>query len=121
MIGKRLHAGALRHPIKIQRNIQTQDQTDGSILSNWVDVYPLIYASIDPLSGREFLVSSTTESAISVRITIRYKKDIEAKMRIVKGETIYNIEAVLPDIESGREYLTLPCSTGILNEEQWQG
>jgi hypothetical protein len=29
---------------------------------------------------------------------------------VVDGEHRYNIEGVLPDPKSGREYLTLPCS-----------
>jgi hypothetical protein len=33
-------------------------------------------------------------------------------MRVNHNGTIYNIHGVLPDKKSGREYLTLACSTG---------
>lgn len=117
MHGKRISAGNLRHIIKIQHVLQTQTSS-GSVESEWVDLYPRMYASIDPVSVREFLVAATTESQVVARITIRYKKDVTSKMRVIHGDNIYQIEGVQPDIDSGIEYLTLACSTGVLNEDQ---
>lgn len=117
MHGKRISAGNLRHIVKIQGVVEAQNSS-GAIESVWVDVYNKLYASIDPISMREFLVASTTESQLNVRITIRFKKNIVAKMRVVHGDKIYQIEGVQPDIDSGIEYLTLVCSTGIMNEDQ---
>lgn len=117
MHGKRISAGNLRHLVKIQQISQSQS-SDGSIVNFWFDIYSGVYASIDPISAREFLVAATTEHQLNARITIRYKSDITAKMRVVHGNKVYHIEGVQPDIDSGIEYLTLVCSTGILNDEQ---
>lgn len=110
--GKPLDAGVLRHVIKIQEPIGIQDEF-GSIVNTWVDVFPLVYASIDPLSAREFIAASNLENKISARITIRYRPGITGKMRILHGSKVYNIEGVLPDVDSGLEYLTIPCSEGV--------
>lgn len=117
MHGNRLSAGNLRHIVKIQNTVQTQN-SDGSVDSTWVDVYNRVHASIDPLSVKEFLVAATTEHQVVARITIRYRKNITAKMRVVHGSTVYQIEGVQADIDSGIEYLTLACSTGVLNDDQ---
>jgi SPP1 family predicted phage head-tail adaptor len=39
------------------------------------------------------------------------RRDIDAGMRVVLGESIYDIRAVLPD-EEGNEYLDLACALG---------
>ncbi|HDG7399279.1 phage head closure protein, partial [Klebsiella pneumoniae] len=49
---------------------------------------------------------------VTTRITIRYREGVTRKHRILFRGRIYNIEGVLPDPRSGREYLTLPCSEG---------
>lgn len=117
MHGKRISAGNLRHIVKIQQVVETQSSS-GAVESVWQDLYTRVYASIDPVSVREFLAAASTESQVTARITIRYKKNIVAKMRIVHGSTVYQIEGVQADIDSGIEYLTLACSTGVMNDEQ---
>jgi len=117
MHGKRISAGNLRHIVKIQYVTQTQSSS-GVVDNVWVDLYSKLYASVDPVSVREFLVAATTESQVVARITIRYKKDVTAKMRVVHGDKVYQIEGVQPDIDSGIEYLTLACSTGVMNDDQ---
>ena len=111
---KPLNAGQLRHIAKIQEPVQFQD-TAGDIVDSWVDVFPKVYASIDPLSAREFMSAANLESKITARITIRYRPGLTAKMRVLHPSSgkVYNIEGVLPDMDSGLEYLTLPCSQGV--------
>ena len=46
-------------------------------------------------------------------MTIRYRDDITHDMRIVYRGKTYNIEAALPDMESGLEWLTLLVSEGV--------
>ena len=48
------------------------------------------------------------------RITIRYRA-VTAKMRVLHGSTVYNVHAVLPDKDSGTEYLSLMVSQGVNN------
>src|SRR5690554_3243133 len=105
-------AGRLRHRVMLQRQEETRDPESGAVTVNWVDVDPL-WASVEPLSAREFIAAQATQSKVSARITIRYRDDVTAKDRMSYHGKVYNIEGVLPDLDSGLEYLTLPVSQGV--------
>jgi len=108
-----LEAGKLRHRVTIESRTDQQDPDYGGITPKWTAVHENVWAAIEPISGREFIAGDAKQSQIIARITIRYKADITASHRIVHGTKIYNIEAVLPDKDSGIEFLTLPCSEGV--------
>lgn len=109
MKSKRLDAGDLRQIIAIHKLTNVQ-QDDGSMVEYWSVWAPSVYASCDPLSAKEFAVNQTTEYKISHRFTIRYRDGVDQKDRIVYRNKNFNIEGVLPDADSGLEYLTLACS-----------
>lgn len=102
----------LRHRITFERPGLTQDPVSGEIRSDWTDV-ATVWAEITDLSVREFLSAQAAQSEVSTRIRIRYREDIDATMRIVHRGDIYNIHGVQRDADSGREWLTLPCSRGV--------
>lgn len=109
-----LAAGRLRHKVTIQEPRQQQDPTTGVIRTVWVDFATDVAAEIAPLSVREFIASSQMQSQITARITIRYRAGLTAQMRIIQPSTgrIYNPAGWLTDTDSGREYVTAPCSEG---------
>lgn len=109
-----MHAGKLRHRVTLQTPVQVQDSMTGGLETEWDDV-ATVWAEIAPLSAREFVAAQTEISKITARITIRYRDDVTAEMRIYHSakDKFYNIEGVLSDKESGLEYLTLPCSDGV--------
>lgn len=109
-----MRAGRLRHRISLQRQQETRDPDTGAVIVAWVEVAKP-WASVEPLSAREFIASQAAQSEITARITIRYRSDVTAKDRIVHRGKTYNIEGVLPDPVSGLEYLTLPVSQGVNN------
>ena len=104
--------GKLRHRVTLQRNDETQDTTTGAMLPAWVDVAS-VWASVEPLSGREFVAAQAVQSNVSVRIVVRYRADITPAMRIIHAGRVHNIAGVLADKDSGREYLTLMCDQGV--------
>lgn len=106
-------AGRLRHRVTIQRPVYTQDQNTGAMTASWSDVADCVPAEIAPMSVKEFIASAAMQSQVTTRIVIRYMAGIDATMRIVHRDRIYNIHGVLSDVESGLEYLTLPCSQGV--------
>ena len=112
-----LQPGKLRHRLVLERPVETQDPNTGAITTGWESVGK-VWAEIAPLSAREFTASSSEQTKISTRITIRYRSDITDEMRFFHSakDTFYDIHAVLSDKDSGLEYLTLPCSTGIKYE-----
>ncbi|MFT7337628.1 MAG: SPP1 family predicted phage head-tail adaptor [Marinobacter maritimus] len=107
-----MRAGKLRHRVTIQQPGQTQDPVTGEMLNGWTD-YAKAWASVEPLSVKEFIASEAGQSEVTARITIRHREGITPKMRVLHRGKIYNIKGVLADPKSGLEYLTLPCSEGV--------
>jgi len=104
--------GKLRHRITLQSQGTSQDPQTGEMIPGWQDVAS-VWASIDPLSAREFIAAQACQSEVSARIVIRYRADVDATMRALHRGKVYNIHGVLADQKSGLEYLTLPVSEGV--------
>lgn len=111
-----LAAGKLRHRVSLQSQSQTQNPVTGEIVVTWVEVAE-IWAAIEPLSAREFIAAQATQSQVTGKIVIR-ERTIDASMRIVHGATVYNLHGILNDPFSGREYMTIPVSTGVSSSGQ---
>lgn len=107
-----LKAGRLRQFIEIQRPVKTQDASTGAMRVSWETLYDAVPASIEPLSVREFSANAREGSAVSARIVVRALNGLDHSMRVLHGDKIYDVEGVLADAESGREYLTLAVSEG---------
>lgn len=110
-----MQAGIMRQRVTLQRVARTQDPDTGEMANGWADVGQM-WASVEPVSGREFIAGQATQNEVTARIVIRYRPGVTAAMRAVHRGVIYNIEAVLPDPRSGREYLTLMVSGGLTDE-----
>lgn len=104
-----MKAGNLRHYITIQNRTET-DNAYGErewVFADWQSMW----ASVEPISGREFFQVAQIESSISARIRIRYYPGITPKMRVKhaygwEGEEItdyYDIESVIHINERLRE------------------
>lgn len=109
-----LNAGRLRHRVEVQRKETEVDSDDGIVAEYWVNAFGrLLSADIKPLSGRELLAAHAVSSRVSTRIVMRYRRDVTAEMRVLHRDTIYAIDAVVPDPDSGRRWMTLQCSSGV--------
>ena len=121
-----IEAGRLRHRVLFEEErpaVDTdgdvvQDATTGAVSRSWQAVGSEDWAAIEPLSAREFIAAQATQSKATARITVRYRSGVTAAMRIVhmvdgQRGTIYNIEGILPDKDSGTEHLTIPVSSGV--------
>lgn len=106
-----LAAGRLRHRIKIQEPKEKRTPA-GDVLITWSDVAE-VWASVEPLSVREFIAGQSMKSQVTARIVVRYRSGLTHNMRILFRDKIYNPQGWLPDPESGLEYLTAPCSEGL--------
>lgn len=104
---KSLPAGKLRHRISIEQKTHQQDPETGAMTGVWSPLVQSLPAAVEPLSGREYIAAAQQKSTITARITIRYRTGITAAMRVLHGPLVYNIRAVLPDPNTGREWLTL--------------
>ena len=92
----------------------TDPDADGTQSETWADAYGrLISAEISPLSGRELLAADAVQGKVSTRIRMRHRPGLRPSMRVVHRGIVYNIEAVVPDPESGTGWVTLLCSSGV--------
>lgn len=109
---KTLSAGRLRHRVTLQGPVQSFDSNTGSTSVVW-DTLGTYWAAIEPVSVRDFVQSAAHQSKVTARITLRYGAPVTPDCRLVHNGTIYYIEGILPDADSGREYLTLAAYAGV--------
>lgn len=125
-----IEAGRLRHRVRIERLVYLldsngdtwQDPNTGETRQEWTTV-ATVWAAVEPVSAREFIQSQAMQSQITARIVIRYRDGLDASMRLVhvrtgRPDTVYNPHAFLADKDSGLDYLTVPCSTGLSTSGQ---
>jgi SPP1 family predicted phage head-tail adaptor len=111
-----MDAGLLRHRIDIEEYTDSQDTSTGEITKEWTSVFSDVPASYEPLSVRELILSQSQRNTIVARFVIRWRAGLNDRQRIVHRGTIYNIEGLQPDKDSGLDYVTIPCSTGAREE-----
>lgn len=109
----KISAGRLRHRMSFEEFAGIELDSDGAQVEVWLPAMEGIPAEITALSGRELIAAQAVQSKVSTRILVRYRPGFSAKMRGLHRGVIYNIEAVIPDPESGREHLTLLCTSGV--------
>ena len=105
--------GKLRHLVTFESPVVTVD-SNGESAEEWVEAFggQQISASIEPLSGRELFTAQQVHSRVTTRIVVRYRPGILPEMRVVHRGVYFNIEAVVPDADSGFRHATLLCYSG---------
>lgn len=116
---KLLNAGDLRHYVTIQERIETQNSTTGALGWTWQTIndqrgnWSVVPAQKLPVSAREFEAAAAVQGQSSVRFVMRWMSGVIPKMRLVLDGIAYDINGVMEDQDSGRDYMTLSCSTGV--------
>lgn len=113
-----MRAGKLRHWLTFERPGESEQDSDGALVETWVDAFEISFrmpCQVETLSGRELLAAQAIASKTTHRISTRYRPGFDGTMRATNQATgaIYNIEAVLPDNESGRREVRLLASSGL--------
>jgi len=96
----------LRHRVIIQQN-QPTINAFGEETEQWVDV-ATVWAAVEPIKGREFFAAQKENAETTARISIRYRTGILADMRILYGNKIFEINAII-DVEERHIELQLMC------------
>lgn len=100
-----MRAGRLRHRVSLQQPATTADSFGQPSLS--FSEQATARASIEPLTGREFLDSQQTRSNVSHRVRIRavdIPTGFDTDWRVVFGSRTFEIEAIMDVMERNREY-----------------
>lgn len=108
-----LSAGKLRHRVAIQRQVETQDPNTGAVDVTW-QLYADRWAEYVASSVREFIAASAVQSEVKGRFVVRYDAGITPDMRVIHRGKAYAILGVMPDPDSGLEYMTLAVSGGVV-------
>lgn len=105
-----MQTGTLTERIVIQRKEGGFDPIGQPLPEDWVD-WIEAWASIRHLSGLESIKASASTSTVKASIRLRYRPGITASMRIRHGDTLYEIEAVMPGRHRYNKYIDLICTT----------
>ncbi|MGF7046395.1 SPP1 family predicted phage head-tail adaptor [Paenibacillus sp. DS2015] len=114
----KLNAGKLNRRITVQKKVPGPKDEGGYPTEDvWVDVVTL-YASREPLRGREFFAAAAAQAENTVRYKIRYGPAIAADMRFIdlKDNRIYYLKgAPLDDVWGDRTETHLMATEELAN------
>ena len=108
-MAKKIDVSNFRHRISFEEKEKVPDGYKGHSVT-WQTVC-VVWGSIDPVSGREYFYAHQIQNAISHRIRIRYRTDIDEAMRIKCGDRYFSIESII-DVDERREFLEIRCQEG---------
>lgn len=104
-----IHAGMLRHKIRLQREKLTPDG-GGGWQKEWEE-YASVFAYIKPVSGSEALYGMQLQDTITHDIYIRYRT-VVAKDVVVYNTRRFNIVSVI-NVDEKNVWLRLRCEEGV--------
>lgn len=93
-----------KHLVSIQRQSSTQGAT-GQPANTWTETATW-WASINPVSGREYFNASGERAEVTHKIEGRYGPTIAPRDRIVHGSRVFNVKSVL-NLEECNHWLQL--------------
>ena len=108
-----MRIGPLRHRVALQSlTVGSPQQTaPGEPDAAWTTT-ATVWASIEPLAGRELFAAQEHHADVDVRIRIRYRSGMTEKMRVSYDGKLYSIRAVID--RSLRNWdLELLCQEGV--------
>jgi SPP1 family predicted phage head-tail adaptor len=96
-----MRAGKLTERITIQSLTLGQD-TFGDPTKTWTD-FETVWASVEPLQGREYYAAQQMQSEVTTRFRIRYLEGLDTTMSIMYAGERYNIISIIDPNERHRE------------------
>lgn len=101
-----MDAGLLRCKVAIQSRSAGRNDF-GEPEDKWNDIV-ITRASINPLSGQDFISAMKEQAAVTHKVTIRYNPAVRASMRVKYGERNFDILHVVDTWERHSE-MVLMC------------
>jgi SPP1 family predicted phage head-tail adaptor len=90
----------MRHPVTIQEAVESTNGV-GETVETWTTLDE-VWASIEPISGREFQAVQQIAAETTHKVTIRYLAGVTPKHRVLFGSRVFDILAVRNVEEVGR-------------------
>lgn len=105
-----MNIGALDHRVKLQTASRVTDSAGGWTVT-WADT-ATVWASVEPVSGREPFVAQQLQGHVTHKVLIRYRSGITHDMRVLFGTRKFDVQAVINDKERN-ETLMLYCQEAL--------
>ena len=100
-----MRAGRLNQRVTIQQLAGSPPQdAGGAPTQDWADLVT-VFASVEPLRGREFIAAQGVNSEVTGQIRMRYYPGVTSAMRAKMGTRIYEIIAVVNVDERNAELI----------------
>jgi len=100
-----MQSGKLKHRITIQSKGVARDSF-GSEVVTWI-TEKTVWASIEPIAGREFFLAHQMQANVDHRIRIRYYDGIRVDWRILFGTRIFDIKSIINLQEQNNEMILM--------------
>jgi len=94
-----MRAGPLRHRVQIQSAVRVRTASGGYTESWSTD--RTTWASVEPISGREFFAEQRVQGEVTHRIRMRHSPGLTTRNRIRFDGRSFNLLAVLDAAERG--------------------
>lgn len=107
-----MRLGPLRNRINIQSRVSGVDAF-GEESQAWTTI-ATVWASVEPLSGRELLSSQQIQGETTHRIRMRYLSGVTVGSRVLFNLRPFDVRSVINKNESGA-FLELLCTEGPTN------
>lgn len=109
-----MRIGKLQQRITIQSRTASLDAY-GQEQNSWSTV-ATVWASVEPIGGKERLRTFAMDSMLTHTVTVRYSADLmppkeAAAWRILYGSRIFNITAAM-DVDSAHKQIVFECNEG---------
>lgn len=106
-----MRAGRLNKRVTIQKLVEAADGY-GDVTETATTNVATVWASVEPLTGREFIEAKAYSADVTHRVRMRYLSGITSKHQLRLGTRRLNIEAVINVGERNRE-LELMCKEAV--------
>lgn len=108
-----MRGGKLRHRITLQQMSKSRDYSGGYI-DDWTDV-STHWASVEPLTGREYFTSDERLSDVNTRIILRSSETLltfldgeKTNIRVTFKNSFYDVKAVM-NVEERNKQIIMMC------------
>ena len=106
-----MRAGWLRHRVEILAKEASQNGFGEEVVT-WVTA-ATVWASVEPLRGREYIEAKQGQVEVSHRVVMRWHEGVGPEMRLrIAGGRVLEIESVINPLERN-ERLELMCREAV--------
>lgn len=88
------------------QSVTSSTDSYGAATETWA-TFAIVWASVEPLIGKEYLAAKQTESAVSHKFRIRYLSGLTPQMRIYWDSRYFTIASDINVNEGNREMVVM--------------